>query len=162
MKRLFNRFPLWYVVALAVAYTLPFFAYVICLAVATASTLFLAFLGSFVVGLMLFFPFACIYYAALIFIHTLVDETLFGSAPIKIRALILIVSLCVSAILAWNSIQVIRGMEMMDGELYHVILMITMLFVAFLMLEARIALEIVFYRPVLKQRRDLYEGIHTK
>ncbi len=151
MKRLFNRFPLWYVIALFVAYTLPLWVLLIYVTVVSAQTLFLAFFGMLFVGGIIFFPFACVYYAFLIFIHTLVDETFFGSAPIGIRALSLVISLCVSAFFAWNSIQVIREMDM-GGELDHIILMITMLFVAFMLLGARIALELVFFRPVRKTK----------
>lgn len=107
--------PNWYKISLIVAYTLPLPALVIYTIVVLSMqgflTLLASFIGSIVAGALVFFPFICIYYALLSFIHTLVDEILIRSSSKKQCVMKFFISFSCSLLLAVSSILTIKYID---------------------------------------------------
>ena len=133
------------------AYIFPFFAHFIYTFVALMQldilSMLAAFVGSFIVGAMVFFPFFCVYYAALAFIHTLLDEILFlRLSPKWLSIPFILISFASSAFLALNSM---LAFHYFDHEWSWIPLVLMLLgiiisfFVSVILLEIRIVRFIV-------------------
>ena len=129
MEKKLECLPNWYIYLFMIAYILPFSALVIYTIVVLLMQGFLtligAFLGSLVIGGIVFFPFICMYYAVLTFIHTLVDELIFRSCLKKKCAISIIISFVCSAFLALNSILTIQYSEHKLGWVPFVFMLIS-------------------------------------
>ena len=112
MKKTLVRLPCWYNYLLLTAYILPFsviFNYTAIVLLSQGLWVFLeSFFASLLIAPMILFPFICIYYAALVFIHTVILETVFRSQPKKKRAARILVSFFCSSFLASSSILTIQ------------------------------------------------------
>ena len=117
MSDLLLGYPRLYRFLLMVLYALPIPALLVytifALLHSDLITLIAAFLGSLMVGFFIFFPLFCIYYAALTFLHTLLDELFFPAFLKKKRRTTIMFSLIVSLVWALSSW---LTYEMLDHE----------------------------------------------
>ena len=105
MKEKRKPVPIWYIILMGVLYLLPFLAMALMIFVSNIDYGLLSvmgtMMGSMVVGLLLFFPYFCVYYAALAVIHAIIDEVIvFRTSPKWLRAIFFIVTFIFSAFLA--------------------------------------------------------------
>jgi hypothetical protein len=141
MKKTFDGFPNWYKYLLLAMYILPFPAFVIYIVVVLLmdglSTLFLAFLGTLIIGGIIFLPFSCMYYAVLTFIHTFLDGLVFQVYSKKKSAIIIIVSFVCSAFWGLSSACLIQYIEQERNEWIPLIFMIVgcIMTISFLMIR---------------------------
>ena len=145
MEKKLACFPNWYKYSLLVAYMLPFPALVIYTVVVLwigggLWGVICAFMGSLLVGGMIFFPFFGMYYAAITFIHTLFHELIFRSCSKKKSAINILVSFVCSAFLALNSVWAIQYFEHKFGWVPLVLMPI-----GFFMIGAFFTLRVFFF-----------------
>lgn len=129
VKKALVCLPCWYKYLLMAAYMLPFFVIFNYTAIVLLSQGLWVFLQCFFASLlivpMIFFPFICIYYAALLFIHTIIWETAFRSKPKKKRVASILLSFACSAFLASSSILTIQFIERAWGWVPLVLMLVS-------------------------------------
>lgn len=100
-------YPRVYRFLLIVSYTLPLPALLVYTVFALLHfdllTLVAGFFGTLIAGVFIFFPLFCIYYAALTFLHTLLDELFFPAFLKKKRKTNILISLFISLFWALSS-----------------------------------------------------------
>ena len=127
MNRLFKRPHLWYKILFPITYVLPIITFFVFTVIILGSqgivTLLGSFLGSSIVGMLVFFPFGCIYYAALTFIQTFIDQILYGKRKIILRILIITASFICSALLAFTALMSIESWDNNYGIIYYIMML---------------------------------------
>jgi len=115
MKNKPGRFPAWYNITLIAVYLLPFAALLIYTAVVLSHLGILsaiaAFPGGIIAGALLFGPFACMYYAVILFAHVLVNELFFRAKRGKLNIANILISFACSASVLCNSVLTVRMLE---------------------------------------------------
>ena len=127
MNRLFKRPHLWYKILLLIAYVFPVKALLLYTVIVLGSQGIVAllglFLGSLIVGSLIFLPFICIYYAALTFIQTFIEQIIYGKSKIILRILIITASFICSALLAFTALMSIESLDNNYGIIYYIIML---------------------------------------
>ena len=123
MKSKFAHFPNWYKVLLFAAYILPFPVIVVSTIFVLLKqgflTLIASFVGALLVAAMAFFPFVCIYYAALTLIQAFVDEMFFCS---KRHILNIFIAAVCSIFWASSSVLTLKNIEHEYGWIYLILM----------------------------------------
>ncbi|MBR2313054.1 MAG: hypothetical protein IKA46_07180 [Clostridia bacterium] len=128
MRKALACLPCWYKYVLVAAYALPFtviFNYTVIVLLGQGLWIFLtSFFGSLLVGSIVFFPFMCIYYAFVLFLHTIIWKTATRSKSKKKRVASILLSFVCSAFLASSSILTIQFFERAWGWVPFLIMLI--------------------------------------
>lgn len=161
MKKKRKLIPIWYIILMGVLYMLPFFAMALMIVVSNIKygllDVMAMFIGTMVVGTMMFFPFFCVYYGALAVIHSIIDEVIVFRAPPKwLRAILFVATFVCSAFLAASGILTIKIYDIdSEGTLLRapVLLMLLSVALSVAILEIRIAVGIVFEKLMQRKMR---------
>ena len=117
-----------------------------------------AFPGTFLLGLFLFFPLFCIYFAVITTLHTLLDEAFFCSTPLKLRVVLCLLSVVSSALLIIGSIGTYQCLWVESWVfLIPVVLMILTFLCVLILLYMRLALNLI-YEIVLRENKKYANG----
>ena len=103
--------PVWYIIIFSAAYLLPLLVSSVLSVFATGMDALAAFLGTFVIGLLVYAPFYAIYYAVLTAIHAVVDEILIRSRSKAMCCVNLLVSFVLSVLLTAHTISIINSLD---------------------------------------------------
>lgn len=161
MKKKRMPIPIWYIILMGVLYLLPFFAIALMIFVSNIEHGLLSVMGAMtggmVVGVMIFFPYFGVYYAALTVIHAIIDEVIVFRAPPKwLRAILFVVTFVFSVFLAVGGILGIKIYDIgYEGPFWWVpgVLMLLSVALSTAILEIRIAAGIVFEKLVHRKMR---------
>lgn len=152
--------PIWYIILMGVLYLLPFFAIALMIFVSNIEYGLLSVMGAMtggmVVGVMILFPYFCVYYGALAVIHSIIDEVIVFRAPPKwLRAILFVATFVCSTFLAASGILAIEIYDIDyegDFEWVPVVFMFLSSALSMTILEIRIAIGILFKRDCISKR----------